>query len=231
MTPEVSSPIDLTEPINTGRRPRSTKSATTERGRAEPDVIEEDSDRDHSVPRWRLHRESSWVSLRHERHRASSPNGKPQSPDRQSVSTSPSPLPPPKTNTGWGVALDEIRTTPPSSGSSNPLKATLNNLKRFSTLPRTPSQLSLRSKSASVDHSSRTPSPSFTSTPKIPAQRRVVNAWPDAMTYNDVLALRTTRERSSAYARKIKEFAMYESGLRDWISAVHAKRGRSYAIN
>lgn len=190
----------------------------------DPDVIDEDAERDHSSG-WKLHREASWISLRNGSVRASSPNGKPQpSPELAPAS----PLPPPKT--GWGVGTDEIR-MPAAHSPSSPFKATLHTLKRFSALPRTPSQLSLRSKPSSYGHSSRTPSPSVGgNSSKIGSKRRIINAWPEAMAYSDLHYMKTTDERSSAYARKIKEFGMYETGLRDWIVAVQAKKGATSAL-
>ncbi|KAJ3532175.1 hypothetical protein NM688_g7462 [Phlebia brevispora] len=222
-TPDTSPQIDLSEPDSVATRPRSSHSLHTLMGSivsSEPEIVEEDPGRDR-IFGWKLHRESSWVSLKHESNRASSPNGKPHaSPDRRSLSSSPSPLPPPKT--GKGTGTDEPWSP---SVSSNPFKATLNNLKRFSALPRTPSQMSLRSaKRASANHSSRTPSPSHISSPRVTFQHRIVNAWPEAMQYRDIVALKSRQERSAAYARKIKEFTMYDSGLKDWIIATQAKK-------
>ncbi|KAF7795879.1 hypothetical protein EIP86_007046 [Pleurotus ostreatoroseus] len=112
-TPETSPQIDLSEPdnlmgrISAGPSPR----AYTQ----EPEVIEEDSDRDRGSG-WKLHRENSWVSLKSESQRGSSPNGKPAGTlDRRSMSSSPSPLPPPKTGNGTGG--DEVWS--PSAGSTS----------------------------------------------------------------------------------------------------------------
>ena len=214
LTPESTPPIDLSEPLSMGHRRQHTTPALSS---TEPDVIDEDSEQ---ASGWKLHREASWVSLKNGSARASSPNGKPQTPPERSAT---SPLPPPRT--GWGVGTDEIR-MPAAHSPNSPFKATLHTLKRFSALPRTPSQLSLGSKPSSYGHGSRTPSPSVgNGTPKMGSQRRIVNAWPEAMAYSDMHYMKTTGERSSASARKIKEFSMYETGLRDWIIAVQAKKG------
>jgi len=92
------------------------------------------------------------------------------------------------------------------------------NSKRFSALPRAPS---LISKSKPSRRASRTSSPSL---PPVPKHReRIVEQWPMAMQYKDVLECKTPLERSLGYARKINELAMYDCGLTIWMDAVKTR--------
>ncbi|KAI0334819.1 hypothetical protein GY45DRAFT_1367274 [Cubamyces sp. BRFM 1775] len=211
-----------------------------------------------------LRRESSWVSLRQELgERQSSPNGKSavlpnvnitvDVPANAPISRTPSsvsgtssssssnssssrlPVPPPKN--GRGGSDDErekekekaSNTLAPSS-----FRATLTSLKRFSSLPRTPSRSSRSSKhSASPGPEQRrslSPPPargaaagastSFELLPtprrRVPPKPTIVSSWPPPMTVRDVTMLSTPRERARAYAEKINELAMYDCGLREW---------------
>ncbi|KAI9001148.1 hypothetical protein BD414DRAFT_532925 [Trametes punicea] len=205
-----------------------------------------------------LRRESSWVSLRQELggggERQSSPNGKSAVLPNIAVSVSRSascvsalssssssgsgsgsgssrlPVPPPK-NANRG-SDDEKYASGSGLGSLAPssFRATLTNLKRFSSLPRTPSRSSRSSKRST----SPSPGPrrSFSPGPPsaglsvaVPTQQRVVprptlvSSWPPAMNVRDITILRSPRERARAYAEKINELAMYDCGLRDWMAA------------
>lgn len=92
------------------------------------------------------------------------------------------------------------------------------NAKRFSALPRAPS---VSSSSNISRRASRTPSPPLPSAPKRP--KRVIEQWPVAMQYKDVLECKTPLERSLGYARKINELAMYDCGLTSWMDAVRTR--------
>ncbi|GJE84718.1 hypothetical protein PsYK624_007940 [Phanerochaete sordida] len=197
-------------------------------------VVEPESDVDFETtqrPALDLRRESSWVSL-HETGVLSSPNGKAQRlPEKHSPSPSPDrrlsplpPAPPPKTGRGFGV--EEVRTPSSGSSSSNPFKATLSNLKRFSALPRTPSSLSVKSLSktgSSTPKTSREPSPAPPITPKTSPRSRVINPNPPALIGRDVLTLKFASERANAYAEKIRELSMCDPGLSAWIVATQAR--------
>jgi len=118
--------------------------------------------------------------------------------------TSSSGLPPPPEHMGFGSADD---THLPSAMS----KGTFLDLRRFSSLPRTPS---LTSGPHSVDsRSSRPPSLLSRARPKIRSH------WPDAMWCKDIVAKRGAVDRAMGYANKINELAMYDCGLSDWIAA------------
>ncbi|KAG2077673.1 hypothetical protein BDR04DRAFT_1088775 [Suillus decipiens] len=93
-------------------------------------------------------------------------------------------------------------------------------IKRFSSLPRTPSPVSLVQPSMESKVSSRTPSPSFVDHPVpkalLPVQK-IKSAWPPAMHFADVAVKKNTLDRSVGYAQKINELYMYDCGLGDWI--------------
>jgi hypothetical protein len=116
------------------------------------------------------------------------------------------------------------------------------NLKRFSSLPRTPSRKSEKRLSTS-SHSSYNSSVSTVSTvppplpelpprlldhpsslPEVPALSRapphvkkIISPWPDAMFYSDVLAKKTALERSLGYAAKINELYIHDCGLGEFL--------------
>lgn len=93
-------------------------------------------------------------------------------------------------------------------------------IKRFSSLPRTPSPISLIQPSIESKRSSRTPSPSFVghSVAKIlPPVQKVKSAWPPGMHFADVVVKKNALDRSVGYAQKINELYMYDCGLGDWI--------------
>ncbi|KAI0676808.1 hypothetical protein C8Q78DRAFT_999658 [Trametes maxima] len=181
-----------------------------------------------------LHRSSSWVSLGQEAaEHNSSPNGKAGTLPTVSVSRSISsvsgasssssslPVPPPKSIRGGS---DDERATNSLAPSS--FRATLTNLKRFSSLPRTPSRSSRSSKrSTSPDPPRRsvspTPAPIHLELPlrRVMPRPTKVSPWPAAMNGRDVTALRSPRERARAYAEKINELATYDCGLREWMAS------------
>lgn len=93
------------------------------------------------------------------------------------------------------------------------------NIKRFSSLPRTPSLMSLNRPSLGSKRSSRTPSPSVVHSmarPKPPVQR-TKSTHPPAMHFADVTVKRSALERSIGYAHKINELYNCDCGLGDWI--------------
>ncbi|KAI0829395.1 hypothetical protein BC628DRAFT_1337370 [Trametes gibbosa] len=182
-----------------------------------------------------LRRESSWVSLSQEVEK-SVPNGKsdglPRLPISRSVSSvsgsssssgySRLPVPPPK-NARGGSDDEKPNTLAPSS-----FRATLTNLKRFSSLPRTPSRSSRSSKRSTSPDMRRSISPSTAPIhielppPRVIMRPTKVSSWPQAMIVRDVTMLRGARERAKAYAEKINELATYDCGLREW----QASQGR-----
>ncbi|KAI9508651.1 hypothetical protein F5148DRAFT_864618 [Russula earlei] len=85
------------------------------------------------------------------------------------------------------------------------------NLKRYSSLPRTPSTHSPR-----MGISTRSPSP----------QPRIRARSPDAMRFKDVLGKRSALERAIGYANKINELSLYDCGLADWVTSLK-ERGSS----
>ncbi|KAI0092592.1 hypothetical protein BDY19DRAFT_1065192 [Irpex rosettiformis] len=191
-----------------------------------PESVYEDTEDYERRSAIELKRDLSWVSLK-DTSIASSPNG--QAPQHlpgsrsRSCSRSPVPQPPPKSRPA--PPIEGMRSRGSShSGSTNPLKATLNNLKRFSALPRTPSSLSMKSfsRSDSTHRSPSTPSPVLATTPRN-IRARVIDPWPDAMTFRDVSALTSPVERASAYAQKIQQLSMCDTGLSEWLQAMQTK--------
>lgn len=107
---------------------------------------------------------------------------------------------------------------------TKPLKNALNT-KRFSSLPRTPSLMSLNRPSLGSKRSSGTPSHSVAhsiSQPKLP-MRRTKSIHPPAMYFADVTVKRTSLERSIGYAHKINELYNCDCGLGDWITETRYK--------
>ncbi|KAF8639957.1 hypothetical protein AX17_001207 [Amanita inopinata Kibby_2008] len=110
--------------------------------------------------------------------------------------------------------------SPPPKSFRNSLTT---NLKRFSSLPRTPSHSSRSGKRSSAEtrHSSRTPSPSHQqqSDPMGPSQRhKIISRSPPAMFCHEVHSCRTALERCTVYAQKINELYGYDTGLGDWLN-------------
>ncbi|KAG0705413.1 hypothetical protein DFH29DRAFT_276508 [Suillus ampliporus] len=93
-------------------------------------------------------------------------------------------------------------------------------MKRFSSLPRTPSQMSLNQLSTGSKRSSRTPSPPLVDHAVLrapPPVQKVRSAWPPAMHFADVVVKKNPFDRSVGYAQKINDLYMYDCGLGDWI--------------
>ncbi|KAH8106167.1 hypothetical protein BXZ70DRAFT_420932 [Cristinia sonorae] len=175
--------------------------------------VEADTDSESSKPWFNtpLRHQTSWVSI-HEG-RESSPQGRPDlsrqntSSDR-SFGSSPPPVP--------SKAKEETRL---SVGSNQSFKTAITNLKRFSALPRTPSQMSMTPSFSS--HQSRTPSPSLLSLPPPPKrepQPKVIARWPLALQFSDVLSKKSSSERAKGYAEKINELSQFDCGLSDWVT-------------
>lgn len=97
------------------------------------------------------------------------------------------------------------------------------NIKRFSSLPRTPSLMSLNRPSIGSKRSSGMPSPSFAFPQRKPPARRMKSTHPPAMFFADVTVKRTPLERSIGYAYKINELYNYDCGLADWIAETRYK--------
>lgn len=108
-------------------------------------------------------------------------------------------------------------------------KGTLTNLKRFSSLPRTPS---ISSKAPSVPRSSVSPSPPIALSPLPspspspvlrPSRPKIRSNWPESMWCRDVVTLPTALDRAMGYAYKINDLAKYDCGLGDWVVAAKLK--------
>lgn len=121
----------------------------------------------------------------------------PPSSSRSHSSKSSTPNPPPKSPKG--------------------LKASLSNLKRFSSLPRPPSATS-----GGSSYGPRTPSPSSVPSLPIPASK-IKTSWPAAMQCGDIIGRRTTLDRCAGYAQKINELYLCDCGLADWLMDVKYK--------
>ncbi|KAA1466282.1 hypothetical protein DENSPDRAFT_831086 [Dentipellis sp. KUC8613] len=157
-----------------------------------------------------LRRESSWNSIG-----AKMPDDTRASLDSNSRPSSELDSTPPLQRSLGGSSL--------SIGEPSPkIKGTLTSLKRFSSLPRTPSVADSLPPSSVSSHP---PSP------LVPAVRpRKYSPWPDAMWCRDVLHKKTALDRATGYAMKINELAMYDCGLGDWILETRSKansRGNS----
>ncbi|OCH93567.1 hypothetical protein OBBRIDRAFT_885398 [Obba rivulosa] len=174
-----------------------------------------------------LRHESSWVSLTHEEFGppAISPQKRVELlPDVSRVSSwsssssALSPPVPPK----QGRGTDDERTMSPTGKA---LRHTLANInKRFSSLPRTPSVLSV--KKSPSPRASRTPSPSVIPLRASP-RPRIISAWPDAMRCHEVTSMKSALERSLFYAQKINELAMYDCGLSEWVVTMKYRVGNN----
>lgn len=111
-------------------------------------------------------------------------------------------------------------------------------IRRFSALPRTPSRLSVShasQHSGSNSHEHQI-SPSHIQTPvsaggpprQVHYMAKTRSRWPEAMRFNDVLAKKTSVERSLGYARKINELANHDPGLGDWVVSTKENCGSSF---
>lgn len=103
-------------------------------------------------------------------------------------------------------------------------------LKRFSSLPRTPSRKaekrlsggSRSSYNSSVSTASTIPPPlpplEVPAVPRTPPPiQKIISPWPSAMFYSEVLAKKTALERSLGYAAKINELYIYDCGLGNFL--------------
>jgi hypothetical protein len=149
-----------------------------------------------------LRRERSWVSNSNDSSHVSSESGR----HAFEEDTGPDL---PKMN---GSHLTIKERVPEDASSTPAQKGTLTSLKRFSSLPRTPSTRSPR-----ISTFARSPSPE--PRPRIRARS------PDAMQFRDVLAKKTTAERAIGYANKINELALYDCGLGDWVATMKERGG------
>ncbi|KAF8165039.1 hypothetical protein B0H34DRAFT_793474 [Crassisporium funariophilum] len=117
--------------------------------------------------------------------------------------------------------------SPPPKSFRNSLTT---NLKRFSSLPRTPS-LSSRSdrrSSAGTRYSSRTPSPSLHPVSPPPIQK-IRSSNPAALFCHEVHSQRTTSERCIIYASKINELYLYDCGLSEWVVSMKDRGPNTHA--
>ncbi|KAF8204890.1 hypothetical protein BJ912DRAFT_1073256 [Pholiota molesta] len=105
--------------------------------------------------------------------------------------------------------------SPPPKSFRNSLTT---NLKRFSSLPRTPSlsSKSARRSSESTRHSSRTPSPSIHMFSR-PAFKKIKATNPAALFCHEVHSQTTTLQRCAIYAAKINELYIHDCGLSEWV--------------
>ncbi|KAJ6510070.1 hypothetical protein C8R47DRAFT_780277 [Mycena vitilis] len=117
---------------------------------------------------------------------------------------------------------------PPKSFKAN----LTNNLKRFSSLPRTPSpsskSLSRLSGSSTRSHA-RTPSPTVAplSLPipiPMPRRRKIISRNPPALSSADIMSRRSALERCALYAQKINELYVLDCGLSDWVVAARGSK-------
>ncbi|KAJ7499203.1 hypothetical protein FB451DRAFT_1016574 [Mycena latifolia] len=102
-------------------------------------------------------------------------------------------------------------------------------LKRFSTLPRTPSPSSKSlTRSSSTRSRGRTPSPSVqpvalpSSLPpslptQMPRRRKIISQYPTALFCADVVSRKSAQERCAMYAQKINELYVHDCGLSQWV--------------
>lgn len=150
--------------------------------------------------------------------------------DIRRISLTPTP-PLPLDNDGTVENESRPEVLPPLPAKNEPQPSDLRirsalSIKRFSSLPRTPSPISLIQPLTERKGSSRTPSPSFVghSVPKtLPPVQKVKSAWPPAMHFADVAVKKNALDRSVGYAQKINELYMYDCGLGDWIAETRYK--------
>ncbi|KAF8901659.1 hypothetical protein CPB84DRAFT_1777139 [Gymnopilus junonius] len=130
-----------------------------------------------------------------------------------------------------GVSLDEQRYDPPerplsslSAGHTDeapspPPKSlrnsVANNMKRFSSLPKTPS-LSSSKRSSGSTYYSRTPPPSPRHVPHT-SFKKIISSNPAALFCHEVHSQNTTLQRCTIYANKINELYIHDCGLSKWV--------------
>lgn len=93
----------------------------------------------------------------------------------------------------------------------------LTNLKRYSSLPRSPS---IKSPQTSIFPRMSSPPP-----PPSPPKPRIRARSPDALRFRDILNKKSALERATAYANKINELSMYDCGLGDWVITMKERGG------
>ncbi|KAK7696625.1 hypothetical protein QCA50_001283 [Cerrena zonata] len=184
---------------------------------------DDDVDGDQSKPK--LRREPSWVSIGHESKRVTSPSIlSDEVSTRRSSSRSPSivssiPLPPPKLESESASDAGEHML----SKAGNSLKATFSNLKRFSTLPRTPSSTNLSTVSSGLGHSLQISSP----IQPVPARKsprpKKRNRNPVSLQYQDIAGKKQASERLKLYADKINDLSRHDTGLGEWVLSMKVR--------
>ncbi|KAJ7507474.1 hypothetical protein B0H11DRAFT_2218320 [Mycena galericulata] len=104
------------------------------------------------------------------------------------------------------------------------------NLRRFSSLPRTPSpsSKSLARSSSSLSHG-RTPSPPVAPValpslqPQMPRRRKIISQHPSALICADIVGRKNAQERCALYAQKINELYVHDCGLSEWVVAAQIR--------
>lgn len=104
------------------------------------------------------------------------------------------------------------------------------NLKRFSSLPRTPSPSNKSlAHSSSTRSRGRTPSPSVHSVPlpslpvQMPRRRKIISQHPAALICADIVTRKSAQERCALYAQKINELYAHDCGLSDWVAEAQSR--------
>lgn len=133
-------------------------------------------------------------------------------------------------NTSRSSPLDKVLPPVPAVGDDLNVDVKIKSMiqKRFSTLPRTPSLISLNRHSVTSKQSTSSP-PLSVDRPILlarPPVRRIKSASPSAMYFSDVLVKKTALERSIGYARKINELYHYDCGLSGWMAEVRCRATR-----
>ncbi|KAJ7228932.1 hypothetical protein GGX14DRAFT_415824 [Mycena pura] len=101
-------------------------------------------------------------------------------------------------------------------------------LKRFSSLPRTPSPSS-KSLARSSSTRSQLPSPSAqvvslpAPTPQMPRRRKIISQYPAALFCGDMRSRKSATERCTLYAQKLNELYVHDSGLSEWLLEVQIR--------
>ena len=103
--------------------------------------------------------------------------------------------------------------SPSDHGHLSPSSPLIFQSKRFSRLPKTPSNLSASNDSS---HSGE-----WRKGPTLP---KVKSAYPEAMYFGDVTQLKSAVQRAIGYANKINELAGHHAGLEDWVRAMKRQR-------
>ncbi|KAI6047098.1 hypothetical protein EDC04DRAFT_2556465 [Pisolithus marmoratus] len=145
-----------------------------------------------------------------------------------------SPSPQSEESASRSSLLDKVLPPVPAMENDSYIDTKIKNMvhKRFSTLPRTPSLISLNRHSTTSKQSFNSPSLSVNRPTLLerPPVRRIRSASPSAMHFSDVLAKRTALERSIGYARKVNELYHYDCGLGDWMAEVRHRATRPQSI-